>query len=153
MLGALTFAFSIAALFFTLDRFRGAVFAGDTSQDLYGFILRASPILLSVFPVVIIVAVMRYRLFDLQFVIDRTIVYWPLTAVLAIGFLGTLFLVQQVFKAVIGEPSELAVAAAAFVNIFLFQPLRRQIQAFIFRTFFGQETQTVPAVAVTGAPR
>ena len=71
--------------------------------------------------------------------------YWPLTAVLAVVFLATLFVVQQVFKAVIGEPSELAVAAAAFVNIFLFQPLRRQIQTFIFQHFFVQETQTVAA--------
>lgn len=139
MLWALTFAFSVGLLYIGLDAFRSAVFAPESATNLYGIMLRISPVLLAVLPIAIIVAIARYRLFDLTIAIDRTIVYWPLTAVLAILFLGTLFLVQQVFRALIGEPSELAVAAAAFVNIFLFQPLRKQVQGFIDHRFFGIE--------------
>lgn len=153
MLWALTFAFSVGLLYIGVDAFRNAVFAPESAMDLNRIMLRISPVLLAVLPIAIIVAIARYRLFDLTIAIDRTIVYWPLTAVLAILFLGTLFLVQQLFRALIGEPSELAVACAAFVNIFLFQPLRKQVQDFIDRRFFGVEERLNGAGEVEAQPR
>jgi hypothetical protein len=78
-----------------------------------------------------LIAIFRYRLFDIEVVVDRTMIYGPLTAVLALVFLLTLFVIQQVLKSLIGQPSELGVALAAFVNAILFQPMRRRVQAFV----------------------
>jgi hypothetical protein len=141
---ALTAAFSAALVITALGvvgvAASGTVFSGSSSFLLEQILLHVTPPLYAVLPIALLVAIFRYRLLDIQVVIDRTMIYGPLTAVLALVFLGTLFLLQQLLRSLIGQPSELAVAVAAFVNAILFQPMRRRLQAFIDTRFFTRAT-------------
>ena len=132
---ALFAAFSSGLLFMALGAValagQGVVFAPTSSFVLEQLLLHVTPPLFAVVPIALLVAIFRYRLFDIEFVVDRTMIYAPLTAALALVFLLTLFVIQQVLKSLIGQPSELGVALAAFVNAILFQPMRRRVQAFI----------------------
>jgi len=128
---------------------QGVVFAPSSSFVLEQILLHVSPPLFAVVPVALLLAVFRYKLFDIEIVIDRTMIYAPLTAILALAFLLTLFLIQQVLRSLIGQPSELAVALAAFVNVWLFQPMRRRVQRFIDARFAARPTK---APKPAGAP-
>src|SRR5829696_3361473 len=82
------------------------------------------------------VAVLRSHLFDIDVVINRTLVYGSLTATLvALYFVGIVVL-QRLFVALTGEKSTLAVVASTLVIAALFNPLRRRIQGFIDRRFY-----------------
>lgn len=140
MTAAFSLALVISALWTVALVAGGTVFSAQSSFILEQILLHVTPPLYAVVPIVLLVAVFRYRLLDIEVVIDRTMVYGPLTVVLALVFLGTLFVLQQILKSLIGQPSELAVAGAAFVNAILFQPLRRRVQAFIDERFFAPRT-------------
>ena len=150
---ALTAAFSAALVIIALGVIglaaSGTVFSAGSSALLEQILLRVTPPIYAVLPVAILVAVFRYRLFDIELVIDRTMIYAPLTAVLALVFLASLFVLQQFLKAVIGQPSELAIAVAAFVNAILFQPMRRRVQAFIDTRFFARAPARAKPAEVT----
>lgn len=132
---ALTIAFSVGIVASALDLLsfvaRGQIFSPESSRLLYFLLLKITPPLFVVLPLAIGVAVLRYRLFDIDVAVDRTLIYGPVTAVIALLFLGTIFLLQQILRALIGGPSELAVALAALINVFLFQPVRRRVQSVI----------------------
>ena len=132
---ALGVAFSLGLVVIALDLVsfiaRGQVFSPESSRTLYSILLRLTPPLYAILPVAIGLAMVRYRLFDFELAVDRTMIYGPLTAAIALVFLGSILIVQQILKALIGQPSELAVALAALVNVFLFQPIRRRVQRFV----------------------
>ena len=91
---------------------------------------------LMLIPLSIGVAVLRSHLFDIDVVINRTLVYGSLTATLvALYFVGIVVL-QRLFVALTGEKSTLAVVASTLVIAALFTPLRRRIQSFIDRRFY-----------------
>jgi hypothetical protein len=90
-------------------------------------------------PLSIGVAVLRSHLFDIDVVINRTLVYGSLTATLvALYFVGIVVL-QRLFVALTGEKSTLAVVASTLVIAALFTPLRRRIQSFIDRRFYRRK--------------
>jgi hypothetical protein len=90
-------------------------------------------------PISIAVAVLRYRLYDIDILINRTLVYGSLTAALvALYFVGIVVL-QRLFVALTGEKSTLAVVASTLVIAALFTPLRRRIQSFIDRRFYRRK--------------
>jgi hypothetical protein len=82
------------------------------------------------------IAVLRYRLYDIDVVINRTLVYGPLTAILVTVYLGGIVVLQRLFVILTGETSTLAVVASTLAIAALFNPLRRHIQAFIDRRFY-----------------
>ena len=82
------------------------------------------------------IAITRYRLYQIDIVINRTLVYGPLTAMLVAIYFGAVVLLQRLFAALTGEQSTLAVVASTLVIAALFNPLRRRIQAFIDRSFY-----------------
>lgn len=153
---ALAIAFSVGLVVVALDlisfALRGQVFTGESSRVLYVLLLRLTPPLFIVLPLTIAIGVLRYRLFNIEIVVDRTIIYAPLTAAITLVFLGTIFVMQQVLKALIGGPSELAVALAALVNLFLFQPIRRRVQAFVDQGLARRITREPSAETVREAP-
>ena len=81
------------------------------------------------------VAVLRYRLYAVDLVINKALVYGSLTAILVAVYLGVVVALQFVLSPVAGE-GELAVAGSTLVVAALFRPLRRRLQAFIDRRFY-----------------
>jgi len=90
-------------------------------------------------PLSIGVAMLRSRLFDIDAVINRTLVYGSLTATLVALYFGGIVVLQRVFVALTGEKSTLAVVASTLVIAALFNPLRRRIQSFIDRRFYRRK--------------
>jgi hypothetical protein len=82
------------------------------------------------------IAILRYRLYDIDLLINRTLVYASLTATLVGLYFGGIVLLQRLFVVFTGEKSTLAVVASTLVIAALFQPLRRSIQTFIDRRFY-----------------
>jgi len=87
-------------------------------------------------PLSIGVAVLRSRLFDIDVLINRTLVYGSLTATLVAIYFGGIVLLQRVFVVLTGERSTLAVVASTLAIAAVFNPLRRQVQAFVDRRFY-----------------
>jgi len=87
-------------------------------------------------PVSIALAVLRYRLWDIDFLINRTLLYSTLTVVLGLVFFGGVTLLQGAFRVLIGEESQLAIVASTLGIASLFEPLRRRVHAFIDRLFY-----------------
>ena len=90
-------------------------------------------------PVAMGIAIFRYRLYQIDFIINRTLVYGSLTAVLAAVYLGGVVLLQYAFRALTGEGSQLAVVASTLIIAALFIPLRRRIQGFIDHRFYRRK--------------
>jgi hypothetical protein len=90
-------------------------------------------------PLSIGVAVLRSHLFDIDLLINRTLVYGLLTALLVLVYFGGIVALQRVFVALTGEKSTLAVVASTLAIAALFSPLRRGIQSFIDRRFYRRK--------------
>jgi len=92
-------------------------------------------------PLSIGVAVLRSHLFDIDVVINRTLVYGSLTALLALVYLGGVTATQAIFRTLTGEQEQpqLAIVVSTLIIAALFNPLRRRIQAFIDRRFYRRK--------------
>jgi hypothetical protein len=97
-----------------------------------------STLVLAGLPVAVGIAVLRYRLYEIDLIINRTIVYGSLTAILASIYFGGITATQAIFSAITGqqEQSQLAIVVSTLVIAALFNPLRRRIQGFIDRRFY-----------------
>jgi peptidoglycan/LPS O-acetylase OafA/YrhL len=97
------------------------------------------------------VAVLRYRLYDIDKIINRTLVYGLLTAVLALVYAGSVVALQRIFIAFTGEDSQLAVVASTLAIAALFNPLRGRTQGFIDRRFFRRRYDAARTLETFGA--
>ncbi len=138
----LLYAIALVAPLFTFDLIAPDAMSQRTSDVVFGLAYGTVPIAIGV-------AVLRYRLYDIDHLIRRTIVYAMLTAILGLVYAGGVLVAGS---AVSGERSDLAVAASTLAAAALFRPLRHRIQLAVDRRFNRRRfdaTRTVAAFSDT----
>jgi hypothetical protein len=85
------------------------------------------------------IAILRYRLYEIDLIINLTLVYGSLTAMLVALYFVAIVVLQRIFVALTGQESTLAVVISTLVIAALFNPLRRRIQSFIDRRFYRRK--------------
>jgi hypothetical protein len=121
----------------------GEVYRPGAPRVLYAlFELTVNNFSLLLIPLSIGIAILRYRLWDIDIIIKRTLVYGSLTATLIALYFGAIVVLQRLFVILTGQKSTLAVVASTLVIAALFNPLRRRIKEFIDRSFYRRRYDT-----------
>src|SRR5215203_1258193 len=131
----LLYACAVVVVVFVSGNVRGVAGSNSLGGYVWGILFGLSLVML---PAAIGIAVLRYRLYEIDVVINRTLVYGPLTAMLVVVYFGVVVGLQAVFRALTEQEqqTQLAVVVSTLVIAALFNPLRRRIQSFIDRRFY-----------------
>jgi hypothetical protein len=116
----------------------GAIVLGGDRQIIGTLVWTVAPLSL---PISAGIAVLKYRLYEIDFIINRTLVYGALTALLVAVYFGGVTATQAIFRILTGqeEQPQLAIVVSTLVIAALFNPLRRRIQGFIDRRFYRRK--------------
>ena len=132
----IAFAASVVGLLYLITMVSSLTFSGRrgaAGTPLWlGLLQQAALVSFTAVPIAVGFAVLKYRLYDIDVVINRTLVYGSLTGVLALVYLGSVVMLQGLVRALTGQESTLAIAA-------LFSPLRRRVQGFVDRRFYRRK--------------
>jgi hypothetical protein len=136
----IAFAASVVGLLYLITMVSSFTFSGPwgaAGTPLWlGLLQQVSLVSFTAVPIAVGFAVLKYRLYDIDLLINRTLVYGSLSATLVVLYFGGIVVLQGVFVALTGEKSTLAVVASTLLIAALFNPLRRGIQGFIDRRFY-----------------
>jgi hypothetical protein len=98
-----------------------------------------STLVLAGLPVAVGIAILKYRLYDIDIIINRTLVYGPLTAMLAAVYIGGVLVLEYAFRTLTGSGSQLSIVASTLLIAALFNPMRRRVQNFIDHLFYRRK--------------
>jgi hypothetical protein len=120
------------------------------NNPLVQMLLGMSNILIAAIPLSVAIAILSYRLYDIDLIIRRTLVYGVLTAMLAFVYWGGVVGLQALLRPINGEGNDLAIVATTLAVAALSLPLRRGIQGFIDRRFYRLKYNAAHTLAVFG---
>lgn len=124
-----------AAVMLVVTNLAIPVLGPDVSERVADLIFGASTLLL---PVACGIAILKYRLYEIDVIVNRTLVYGALTAVLAVTYLVLVVVLQGLLQPLTRE-SDLAIAGSTLAVAALFRPLRARVQSFIDRRFYRRK--------------
>jgi hypothetical protein len=102
-------------------------------------------------PIAVGIAVLKYRLYDIDLLINRALVYGSLTILLALVYFGGVVGLQAALRGITGQESTLAIVASTLAIAALFNPLRRRVQAFVDRRFYRRKYDAAKTLAAFNA--
>jgi len=132
---------------FALVYVPGFIITNQTGALLLDVWLVLFPLTLMAIPAAIVIAITRYRLYDIDVIIRKTLVYGALTGLLALVYLGVVVILQALFETITGQQSPIAIVISTLLIAALFSPLRRRVQSGIDRRFFRRKYDAVRVLA------
>ena len=140
----IAFAASVVVVLYAIAMFVSFVFPEEswtTAGSVWWLNLLTYTVLgsFTIVPIAVGIAVLRYRLYEIDIIINRALVYGSLTATLVALYLGGIVVLQRFFVFLTGQQSTLAVVASTLLIAALFTPFRRRIQSFIDRRFYRRK--------------
>ena len=113
----------------------------------YTIVITAIYLVLLLIPLSLALAILRYRLWDVDVLINKTLVYSTLTGILALLYAGSILLLQYLLRGIIQQNNAIAIVVSTIVIYALFQPLRRRIQNIIDRRFYRRKYDAARTLA------
>jgi hypothetical protein len=126
--------YSVALLAFVIPSTILVIIILQSLEDIRVFFAVLFPLI----PISVGIAILKYRLYDIDLIINRTLVYGSLTAMLALVYFGGVAATETLFRSLTGQQQQpqLAIVVSTLVIAALFNPLRHRIQSFIDRRFY-----------------
>jgi hypothetical protein len=140
----IAFAASVVAVLYAIAMIASFVFPEEswtTAGSVWWLNLLMYAVIASftLVPIAVGIAVLKYRLYEIDIIINRALVYGALTVTLVGVYVGTIVLLQGLLRAFTAQESQLGIVASTLAVAALFNPLRRRIQGFIDRRFYRRK--------------